>query len=238
MAVLLVATCVSVRAQEVELKTIDAVLGRYNQAVGGVEAIQKVQSMTVRGEAQSSAGPGKSTFVYYARPFKSLIRLTRPDGIEITGGFDGKVSWIITPQGASIDKTTPIESIRRDKDLQYSLHKKDYFKKLEMAGVTDFEGHKCYWLHGVTNWGKDNNQFYDVATGLLVGYRFESDDASKTTRVQVFDDYKSFGGPLIATKNISRAGDQSQTFTYSSVSYEPVADSLFELPEAVKALLK
>ena len=53
-------------------------------------------------------------------------------------------------------------------------------QKLELAGVTDFEGHRCYWLHGTTNWGKDNNQFYDVTTGLLVGYRFE-DDASKAT---------------------------------------------------------
>jgi hypothetical protein len=236
--VVLLATGVSARAQEVQLKTTEAVLDRYKQAVGGVEVIQKVQSMTVRGEAESNAGPGKSTFVYYAKPFKSLIKVTRPDGIEITAGFDGKVSWTITPQGASIDKDTPLEAIRRDKDLQYSLHKMDYFRKLEMAGVTDFEGHRCYWLHGTTNWGKDNNQYYDVDTGLLVGYRFESDDASKTIRIQLFEDYKTFGGPLIATKNVSRAGDQSQTFTYTSVSYEPLADSMFELPEAVKRLLK
>jgi hypothetical protein len=236
--VALVATGISVRAQEAQLKTADAVLERYKQALGGVEAIQKVQSMIVRGEAESSARPGRSTFVYYARPFKSLIKLTRPDGTEITAGFDGKVSWTITPQGASIDKGTPVEAIRRDKDLQYALHQSDYFRKLELASVTDFEGHRCYWLHGTTNWGKDNNQFYDIDTGLLVGYRFESDDASKTIAIALFQDYKNFGGPLMATKNVERAGDQSTTFTYKSVSYEPLADSLFELPEAVKRLMK
>ena len=237
-AVVLVATGISVRAQEAQLKTTDAVLERYKQALGGVEAVQKVQSMTVRGEAESSARPGKSTFVYYARPFKSLMKLTRPDGTEIAAGFDGKVSWSITPQGASVDKDTPLNAIRRDKDLQYSLHQPDYFRKLELAGVTDFEGHRCYWLHGTTTWGKDNNQFYDVDTGLLVGYRFESDDASKTVTVALFQNYKNFGGPLVATKNVERAGDRSTTFTYESVSYEPLADSLFEPPEAVKRLLK
>jgi hypothetical protein len=236
--VVLVATGISVRAQEAQLKTADAVLERYKRALGGVEAIQKVQSMTVRGEAESSAKPGKSTFVYYASPFKSLIKLTRPDGTEITAGFDGKVSWTITPQGASIDKGTPVEAIRRDKDLQYALHQPDYFRKLELAGVTDFEGHRCYWLHGTTNWAKDNNQFYDIDTGLLVGYRFESDDPSKTITIALFQDYKNFGGPLMATKNVERAGDRSTTFTYESVSYEPLADSLFELPEAVKRLMK
>ena len=237
-AVALVATGISVRAQEAQLKTADAVLERYKRALGGVEAIQKVQSMTVRGEAESSARPGKSTFVYYARPFKSLMKLIRPDGTEITTGFDGNVSWTITPQGASIDQGAPVEAIRRDADLQYALHQPDYFRKLELAGVVDFEGHRCYWLHGITNWGKDNNQFYDTDTGFLVGYRFESDDASKTITTALFQDYKNFGGALIATKNVSRTGERSQTSTYKSVSYEPLADSLFELPEAIKRLKK
>ena len=237
-AVALAATGISVRAQEAQLNTADAVLERYKKALGGVEAIQKVQSMTVRGEAESSAKPGKSTFVYYARPFKNLFKLTRPDGTEITTGFDGKVSWTITPQGANVDKDSPVDAIRRDTDLQYALHQPDYFRKLELAGVTDFEGHRCYWLHGTTNWGKDNNQFYDVDTGLLVGYRFESDDAAKTITIALFQDYKNFGGPLMATKVVFRTGDRSGSRTYKSVNYEPLADSLFEPPEAIKRLVK
>jgi hypothetical protein len=228
---------ISPRAQESQLKTADAVLERYKQALGGVEVIQRVQSMTIRGEVESSARPGKATFVYYARPFKSLFKLTRTDGAELTAGFDGKVSWTITPQGASIDNDTPVDANRRDADLQYALHQPDYFRKLELAGVADFEGHRCYWLHGTTNWGKDNNQFYDIDTGLLVGYRFESDDGSKTTTIALFHDYKKFGGRLMATKNTSRTGDHSQTFTYKSVSYEPLDESLFDLPEPVKHLI-
>jgi outer membrane lipoprotein-sorting protein len=219
------------------LTTAAAVLERYKQALGGVDAIQKVQSRTVSGEVEASDSPGKATFVYYAKPFKSLFKLTRPDGTEIKAGFDGKISWVVTPQGAILDKDTPVDANRRDADLQYALHQPDYFKKLELAGVTDFEGHRCYWLHGTTNWGKDNNQFYDVDSGLLVGYRFEADDASKTTTVALFQDYKNFGGPLIATKNTSRTGSQSQTFTYKTVSYELVADSVFELPQSVKDAL-
>jgi hypothetical protein len=223
--------------QAAQLTSAAQVLERYKQALGGGQAIQNVQSMTVRGEMEGTGMAGKATFVYRAKPFKTLIKVTRPDGTEITAGFDGKVSWTITPKGAEIDKDTPLGSIRRDADLQYALHQPDYFRKLELAGVTDFEGHRCYWLHGTTNWGKDNNQFYDVQTGLLVGYRFEN-DTSKAISVMRFDDYRNFGGPLIATKNTSRSGDQSQTFTYEFVSYEALDDSIFELPAAVKALVK
>jgi len=129
------------------------------------------------------------------------------------------------------------KAVRRDADLQYALHQPTYFKKLEFAGVTDFEGHPCYWLHGTTNWGKDNNQFYNVQTGLLEGYRFQADNSSGAVATVQFQDYKSFGGPLVATKVTSRSGDRWRTFTYKSVSYAPVADSVFELPQAVKALL-
>jgi hypothetical protein len=220
------------------LTTAEQVLDRYTQALGGKQAIANVQSMTVNGEVESTSTPGKATFVYYAKPFKTLFKLKRADGTQVIAGFDGKVSWTITAQGAEIENNTAQDAIRRDADLQYPLHQPEYFKKLELAGIMDFEGHRCYWLHGTTNWGKDNNQFYDVETGLLAGYRFESDDSSKTLTFAIFEEYKNFGGPLIATRNTTRAGNKSRTFIYKSVSYEPLSDSIFELPPAVKALVK
>jgi hypothetical protein len=221
------------------LKSADEVLERYQRALGGVDAIRKVESGIWRGEIEGSGEKGKVTFVSYSKPFKSLFKATMPDGSERISGFDGTVSWQVTKEGAAIDNDTPLESVRRDSDLHYSLHQRDYFRTLELAGVTDFEGRPCYWLHGTTHWGKDNNQFYDVETGLLSGYRFQSDSSSSAVViVALFQDYKSFGGPLVATRNITRGRDRTQTFTIKSVTYEPLADSLFDLPPAVKALLK
>jgi hypothetical protein len=236
--ILLLAAIATAFAQTPELKTADAVLDRYKTALGGAEKIQKVQSLTVHGEAEATGMTGKATFIYYGKPFKTLFKVTRPDGTETTSGFDGSVSWSVTPQGPSIDRDTAVEAVRRDADLQYALHQPDYFSKLELAGVVDFEGRRCYWLHGTTHWGTDNNQFYDVETGLLAGYRFESDDASKTLTTAIFEDYKNFGGPLVPTKHTFRTGDHTQTLIYKSVSYDPLQDSMFDLPPAVKALIK
>jgi len=236
--VIMAAFVTPVWSQTAQLKTAAEVLDRYKQVLGGADAIRRIQSRTVRGEIEGTGISGKMRFVYYAKPFKSLFKVTRPDGAEILQGFDGNISWSLTPQGASIDKDTPLESARRDADLQYALHQPDYFTKLELAGITDFEGRPCYWLHGTTHWGKDNNQFYDVRTGLLAGYRFQADDSSKAIITAVFEDYKDFGGTPVATKNTSRSGDHFQTFVYQTVTYEPLPDSLFELPGAVKALIK
>jgi hypothetical protein len=219
------------------LKSVDAVLDRYKEALGGADSIAKAQSVTISGEIDGSDMPRKVSFVSFAKPFKTLFKVTRADGSEVVSGFDGSVSWSVDAKGASIDKDTAVEAVRRDADLQYALHQPTYFNKLEFDGVTKFEGRFCYWLHGITHWGKDNNQFYDVRTGLLQGYRFQADDSSGTVVVVRFENYKRFGGPLVATKITSRSGDHRRTFTYSTVSYAPLADSVFDLPQAVKALL-
>lgn len=219
------------------LKSADAVLQRYKRALGGVDAVAKVQSETVYGEIDGTGMAAKSNFVYFARPFKTLIKVTRADGSELMSGFDGTTSWSLDAKGASIDKDTALEAVRRDADLQYALHQPAYFRNLDFSGVTEFQGRPCYWLHGTTHWGKDNNQFYDVKTGLLQGYRFQADDSSGKVVIVLFEDYKSFGGPLIATKITSLSGDFRRTFTYKTVSYSPLADSVFDLPQAVKALL-
>ncbi len=224
--------------QATQLKTAAAVLDRYKQSLGGVQAIAKVQSETVHGEIEGTGLSGKAIFVSYAKPFKSIFKVTHADGSQVISGFDGETSWSVDAQGPSIDKDTALEAVRRDADLQYALHQPDYFKSLDLAGVTDFDGRPCYWLHGTTRWGKDNNQFYDVQTGLLAGYRFQADDKSTAVSTLVFQDYKNFGGPMVPTKFISRTADRVRTFTVKSVTYEPLADPVFDLPPAVKALLK
>jgi hypothetical protein len=225
-------------AQAPRLTSAQAVLERYQQALGGIDSIRQVQSETARGTFERTGLTGRATFVSQAKPFKSLLTVTRPDGSKVISGFDGKVSWTITPEGPSIDNSAPPESVRRDADLQYALHQSDYFQSLTLVGVEDFEGRPCYHLHGLTHWGKDNNQFYDVETGLLAGYRYQSDDASAVPVTMIFSDYKSFGAHLVATTTVTRTRTGSQTVRLLSVTYEPLPDALFDLPAAVRALIK
>jgi len=225
--------CAAHRAQ-----TVDEVLDRYKQALGGVDAIASTKYETIHAEVADSGSPGKIAIVLYAEPFKQRVEATLPNGTRRISGFDGAVSWSISPEGdAAIDTSSPLDSVRRDADLQYPLHQPDYFRFLELAGTVDFEGKYCYWLHGTTRWGKDNNQFYDVATGLLRGYRYESDDGTSRLTVLVFDDYKRVGARLVPTRMTIRTGDKTRTFIATSVSDARLPDSMFALPDAVKALL-
>jgi hypothetical protein len=54
----------------------------------------------------------------------------------------------------------------------------------------------------------------------------------------LYTEYKSFGARLMPTMAITRTDTQSQTFRLLSVTCDPLPDSLFALPAAVRALMK
>jgi len=105
--------------------------------------------------------------------------------------------------------------------------------------VQTFNGRACYHLKGINNWGRQNEQFYDKETGLLVGYAFNTAwRGGNGVATQVFENYQDFGGVLMPTKNTTRGGDDVSVFTTASVTWDDVPDSVFELPAAVRAKLK
>ncbi|MFZ0279394.1 MAG: hypothetical protein WA651_01495 [Candidatus Sulfotelmatobacter sp.] len=112
LGILLFACVGLVRPQQVwpqaaQLKTADAVLDRYKQALGGVQAIAKVQSETVRGEIEGTGLSGKATFVSYAKPFKSIFKVTHADGSEVTQDLTAKFRGRSMPRDRASTKTPP-----------------------------------------------------------------------------------------------------------------------------------
>jgi hypothetical protein len=152
------------------------------------------------------------------------------------GGYDGTVAWSIDTAGkVSIPKGDVVKTIARDADMYYHLHVTQYFRSLNVVDVQPFNARPCYHLKGVNNWGQPNEQFYDTATGRLIGYRFNTKwrggngDATAT-----FEDYRDFGGVLMPTKTTSRDGDDVSVDHLTSVTYDDVDDTVFALPEAVR----
>lgn len=223
------------------LPTTREILARYVQAIGGKDAVQNVTSMTTQIQIEIPAAKLRFTATSYSKLFKQLDKAAVPGRGEFRSGYDGKTAWSIDPQdGARVLQGNTVESLKRDADIYYPLHEADYFRVYEIAGIEQVGGRECYHIKGITNWGKENNQYYDVKTGLLVAYRFASDSSGDPVmNVQLFDDYKSFGGPLVPTRITVKHGEEiMQVLTVLSVSYAALDDSLFDLPEPVKKLIK
>jgi hypothetical protein len=204
------------------------------------------RSMTMKGFDVAYAPNGKRIripFVIYVADFKRLEIHNIPGEGIASFGYDGKTGWSLAPGGtAQILTGTDAASIRRDADLYYFAHIPRYFRSMQVVGVESFYGHRCYRIRGITLWGNANNQFYDVESGLLAGYRFHQwlplkRMPAKWESVQVFDRYREFDGLLIATRERDyRDGRLTGAGYYESIRMDDVNPRLFDLPPAVSAL--
>jgi hypothetical protein len=221
------------------------IVERYDLALGGEPAIRKHTSAILRGVFETDKGK-QLPLVYFARaPYLSLERITLADGSQVLNGFDGRMAWSLDPrEGAQILTGDERESARRDSDFYYALDELNWFRSMINAGIEIYEGQRCYHLHGLTNWGKLNDQFYDVGTGLLAGYEFEQPFAEGPKLVhEIFSDYRRIDGVLVPMRQTAKVrskqgGDWSvlRTIRYSSVTFNKLDSSAFAPPSAVIAL--
>jgi hypothetical protein len=239
--------CLPVFTQEGPSSSLPAakeIVERYDQALGGRDAILRHSSSTMRGttEVHEQSGVRTLPFVFFAgAPYRRVEKTTLPQNAgEVMNGFDGETAWSLHPKfGAQLYSGNDRESMKRDADFYYPLDELSWFKSMETVGIEDFEGRHCYRLHGINNWDKSNDHLYDKETGLLAGYEFASDLGPTH---EIFTDYKKVDGVLVPMKQIvkvkSKDGDWNvvQVLNFDSVTFNDVDPAIFAPPQAVRDL--
>jgi hypothetical protein len=232
------------------LPSAKEIVAKYDEALGGEAALRRHTSSTMKGTIEVH-GPGKVVtlpFVFYASaPYLRLDKVSLADNKgEVLSGFDGELAWSFDPRsGPAITTGDERESVKRDADFYYPLDELTWFKSMETAGLEDYEGQRCYHLHGINNWGKTNDHFYDQKTGLLVGYEFDSGwRGGPGLTHEIFSDYRKIDGVLIPMKQVVKIKSKSggdwtvlQVTIYSSVTFNDVDRAVFTPPPSVRDLV-
>jgi hypothetical protein len=225
------------------------IVQRYDDALGGRKALMRHTSSTMRGTTEIIEGADviRLPFVYFAgAPYLRLEKISLPNGAgDVLNGFDGAAAWSFDPRpgpqsGAQVNVGDERESMKRDADFYYPLNELSWFKSMKTVSVETFEGRSCYRLHGINNWNKSNDHFYDRETGLLAGYEFDSEFGLIH---EIFSDYKKVDGVLFPMKQTVKVKPKSgdwviqQTLIYESVTFNDVDPAVFRPPQPVRDLL-
>jgi hypothetical protein len=226
------------------LPTVSQVQTRFVKALGGASAIMRPRSMTIHAKNVLYRAGGKNivfTSIVYLGDFKKLEIDSVPDKGRFLSGYDGNTAWAVDPgKKPQIFTGSVALSIRRDADLYYWARISQYFRSMAVVGIEPFAGHSCYRVRGITLWGNVNNQYFDVASGLLVGYQFHQWTGSapeKAETKQVYDEYRNFSGLLISTRETDyRDGRLAGVGRYLSVEFNNIDPKVFTPPAAVRKL--
>ena len=104
---------------------------------------------------------------------------------------------------------------------------------------TTFEGRPCYKVSLVRKDGGEETEYYDTETRLRVGtVQTRETPMGAITATQVLSDYKKFGALLLPTTMKQTAMGVEQLLKVTSVEFDNVPPSIFDLPAQIKALIK
>jgi hypothetical protein len=218
-----------------------SILDRHVEAIGGREALQRHRSTHVQGTlSMPSAGITGSLDLYAARPNKSLLRVSLGGVGEVTEAFDGTNGWSVSPlTGPMLLEGRQLEEKRFDADYEAELRRDSRYVSMTTVARVEFDGRECYKLRLVRKMGGEDFEFYDVGTGLKAGgIATRETPMGAVTATTIEADYRRFGGLLHPTTVRSRMSGMEQVITITSIEYDTVQPSVFDMPPDIQALLK
>ena len=214
------------------LPTLASVLERYVEALGGREAIERLESRMCRGWLVTDL-PSRTPPVfeklemetYSALPDRWLLVGRDSSGI-LKNGFDGEVGWDQT-----LNSVKPEPRMERGKlafliNPQGPIRIEDYFRDMTLAGTTEWDGRACYAVESDRK-ASSYTLYFDVETGLLsrIGYHW------------LLKDYREVDGVMFPfVIELSRKGGSTTYFFEEVEQNVPIDDGLFAMPSAALEL--
>ena len=217
-----------------------SLMAKHNAAIGGRAALDKYSTVHLTAIATIAAmGMDASMELYRSKPNKLVQKVVLGPVGEILTGFDGTVGWSTNPmQGAQLLTGEALASLKNQADFFANLQDPTVYTTAQTVDLTDFEGKKCYKVK-VAREGRDGFEYFDLTTGLLAGFTGTlSTPQGPIESTTVFVEYGEWGGLKLPKKIEQRGGPAGTVITFSAVEFDKVDSAIFDLPAAVKALIK
>ena len=225
-------------------QSVDDVLTKYFESIGGVEKWKELKTMKLTGSVPTPQGEFAFEMNRKA-PNKMIISLDVMGQKLIPQAFDGETAWTLNPfTGNTSAQKLPDEQI---KDLKRDAVFEDPFidfagkgHEVTYEGTGDVDGVKCHILKLVQNKGKGDDEstssyYFDSESYLPVLVKQTmSNEQMGTQEVDVYmSDYQDIGNGLMMSFNMdTRVGGQSvQAIKITkAVINEEKPDDVFKYP--------
>ena len=164
----------TVEMPQVPLPSVDQILAKYVEALGGEQAIRKVTSRVITGTQYIPSGPGGGIPVPAAieRDIKApnmLVNIYKTPTYTISDGFDGNTAWTQDLRGR-VSEPGKLEQMRtkRSMDFYEPLGLKSEYMQMQVRGVERVNDRDAYVVVGRPQGDSPERLYFDTQTGLLL----------------------------------------------------------------------
>jgi len=187
-------------ASKPTLPTVDDILAKYVQALGGEAAIRRITSRTITGTQFIPTGPGgtvptPAAMERYQKAPNLAVTIYRAPAYAIAQGYDGTTAWS-QDQAGRVTEPVRIDVARaaRAADLYEPLNLKRQYASMAVRGIETVNSRSAYLVVGALQGEQPESLYFDTQSGLLLrrqtvlttpigGSPFQTD----------FDDYRDTG---------------------------------------------
>jgi tetratricopeptide (TPR) repeat protein/outer membrane lipoprotein-sorting protein len=215
------------------LTTVDELLKKYLDALGGATAINAVTSRVIKGTFDVvGVSRGGAFETYTLAPNKALSILQGPPTITVKAGYNGRTGWIQTPDGVRTLKGPELVSIQSEADFNGVLKLKNHYAKVTLLGKSKIGYREVYVMELQPETGAADKLYLDAESYLPV--RLNSSRVQQGVSVPLeiyFDDWREVDGlkiPYVMTETFPR---RTVILTVKEIRNNvPVDAKLFESP--------
>lgn len=150
------------------LPTVDQVLDKYLQGLGGKAAYEKLKSRVMTGSQVTADGTVIPIETYQAAPDKVVTILTTPKQGVMMSGYNGKVGWVKNQRGQRELSGAQLAEMKRNADFYGDLKFKELFPGLEVVDREKVGDRDAYVLASQSAPNRTEKLYFDTQTGLLL----------------------------------------------------------------------
>jgi len=237
---LFVASSHAMRAQDALPKASD-LLAKSAAALGGLDAYKAIKSVRARGTFEMAAQNLTGTVeIIQSRPAQVRLTVDIPGIGTIESGSDGKIGWEMNPMsGPALMQGKALADAISEAQFDSAFNGPDFVKEATTLEKTSFNGKAAYILRVVSKFDSESTIYLDAETYYPIGVEkvSETQMGSMPTTASA-GEFKKFGGFMQPTVMVQSAMGFDQVIRLTSYEYDVVPASAFDLPPAIKALIK
>lgn len=233
-------------APAAQAQTVDEVLAKHYEAVGGLEKLKALNSMRVTGTIGMGPGMEAPFTMERMRPGKSRMEFTVQGMVGIQA-FDGEKTWSVMPFMGKKDPEVGSEEDNKNAldDADFDGVLVDWKAKghtVELVGKESVEGADAFKLKVTKKSGNVEFYYLDAETGLLV--KQEAKVKRRGTEMEgetMFSDYKDVDGYMqpFSMETGAKGMPQKQKMTFTKIELNvALDDSRFKMPAVADSSAK
>jgi len=224
--------------QSAQPPTVDQILDKYVQGLGGRDAIMKLTTLTMKGSISNPATRETGTVEISMKAPNKRFAATNiyAEGLD-ERAYNGAGGWYLDPDAGLKDMSgDDLTSIKLQAEFYRDLKLKDLYPQLSSEGRVSVGGKPAYVLASRRADASTEKLYFDAESGLLVRDDVPYVTGDGRSLVQNdFEDFRDVDGVKRPFTIRQTSPDFDYVIKFTEIrSNAPIEDSKFEKPQTGK----